>query len=278
MGKIGKTLALFLTLIIVTSCLTLLTVKPANAQTIPKPSVPEFTVKFVPNYNTIITTDPYTGTNTTTIQNLSTIQVSINSQQYTYTNGSSFYQYYSIRFKGHFEQSWTEPYAPDYTYTSFDAWQKVQGLNTSYTGATMMYYLQIFPDTQFVYNNNIQLPQYSPIPQSTTKDTTVTLSATDYPSSGQIDFQVRAMVGHNSTYYQPNGHIFLPGEEFPAIALDASSDWTNTQTVTIPASSSSPTSSPTVPEVSWLVIVLLLLSVFAVAVVLRHRKTFEQSS
>ena len=36
---------------------------------------------------------------------------------------------------------------------------------------------------------------------------------------------------------------------------------------------SSPTSTPTVPEFSWLVIVPLLLTVFSVAVVLRHRKT-----
>jgi hypothetical protein len=38
-----------------------------------------------------------------------------------------------------------------------------------------------------------------------------------------------------------------------------------------PTASTSPT--PTVPELSWLVIVPLLLSIFAVAVVMRHRKT-----
>ncbi len=40
--------------------------------------------------------------------------------------------------------------------------------------------------------------------------------------------------------------------------------------------SASPFPSPTVPELSWLVILPLLLSVFAVVVVLRHRKTFDQ--
>jgi hypothetical protein len=47
MGKIIKTVGLFLTLIIAMSCLTLLMVKPTNAQSIPAPSVPQFTVKFV---------------------------------------------------------------------------------------------------------------------------------------------------------------------------------------------------------------------------------------
>ncbi len=49
MGGLSKTCALFLILIIALSCLTLLTVKPANAQTIPKPSVPEFTVQEIEN-------------------------------------------------------------------------------------------------------------------------------------------------------------------------------------------------------------------------------------
>ncbi len=55
MDKISKIFALTLTGIIAMSCLTLLTVKPVNAQTIPKPSVPEFTIQ------------TQTQTNTTTI-------------------------------------------------------------------------------------------------------------------------------------------------------------------------------------------------------------------
>jgi hypothetical protein len=42
-------------------------------------------------------------------------------------------------------------------------------------------------------------------------------------------------------------------------------------------SSASPTSTPTVPELSWLAIVPLLLSLFFVAVILRHRKTISQN-
>ena len=47
MDKIGKTSAIFLALTIAMSCLTLPAVKPAHAQTIPKPPVPEFTAKYV---------------------------------------------------------------------------------------------------------------------------------------------------------------------------------------------------------------------------------------
>jgi hypothetical protein len=75
MGKIGKTLALLLTLTIAMSALTLLTVKPINAQTtpsptpyheLPNPSVPEFTLKYIDNSHavpptTITTTDTFTG-------------------------------------------------------------------------------------------------------------------------------------------------------------------------------------------------------------------------
>jgi hypothetical protein len=47
MGKISKTLALLLTVIIATSCLTLFIFKPANAQSTAKPSIPQFTLSFV---------------------------------------------------------------------------------------------------------------------------------------------------------------------------------------------------------------------------------------
>ena len=65
MGKIGKTSALFLTLIIALSCLNLLTFKPANAQTIvkseiPKPAIPQFNVTLYDSSYEIATPyDPY---------------------------------------------------------------------------------------------------------------------------------------------------------------------------------------------------------------------------
>lgn len=89
------------------------------------------------------------------------------------------------------------------------------------------------------------------------------------PNGGQIDFQVEALVGQNSTYWQVDDS--LPPQQpqgyySPAIAYDSNSSWSNTQTVTIGQTSS-------VPELTPLAIVPLLLAVFSVAVAVRHRKT-----
>ena len=69
MKSMGKVVCLLLILIITLSTGSLI-IKPASAQSIPKPSVPEFSLKYVDNsYNVAPTTtiDPYTG-KTTTIQ------------------------------------------------------------------------------------------------------------------------------------------------------------------------------------------------------------------
>ena len=71
--------------------------------------------------------------------------------------------------------------------------------------------------------------------------------------------------------------IGFPGRQavppqFPYVVYGETSGWSNAETITVPSSSASPTPSPSIPELSWLVIVPLLLSVFAVAVILRHRK------
>jgi len=52
MGCLSKCLALILILTMALSCASLLMVKPANAQTIPKPSVPEFTIQTQTQNNT----------------------------------------------------------------------------------------------------------------------------------------------------------------------------------------------------------------------------------
>jgi hypothetical protein len=95
-------------------------------------------------------------------------------------------------------------------------------------------------------------------------------------SSGQVDFQVEAAVGG---IYRISPQ-FASGYEFEGVT----SGWSNTQTVAIPASStsasSSPasTSTPTVPELSWLVIVTLLLFILSIAVIVRHRKTANKNN
>lgn len=68
MGSISKSFALILILIVVIASLSLIMIKPASAQTVPKPSVPEFTAKYVDRSYTVpasTTIDPYTGQNVT---------------------------------------------------------------------------------------------------------------------------------------------------------------------------------------------------------------------
>ena len=111
MGKISKTFALFLTLIIAMSVLTLLTVNPVNAQSIVKPSIPEFTIRLVDlSYDVPATyaKDPLTGNTVMThegyhVQNR-TVDIIIENQPFTSTklsNGNVTGLYYDVRSKGH---------------------------------------------------------------------------------------------------------------------------------------------------------------------------------
>lgn len=247
----------------VISSVGLLTDKSVSAQTatpissIPAPTVPQFTVKFNSNFINVITTDPYTGANTTTTQNQSTIELSIANQLYSYSNGSTFSIYYNVRVKGHFaNSSWTElyptiqllPHTGDYNINNFQQYEVpyIWGENTG--------------------NHPI-------LPQSNTTYTTVSIPANSYPVGGQVDIQVEAMLGVNSTYFLSTNTFFAMGDNYlPAIAYVTSSDWSNTQTVTISETASSPTPTSFIPELSWSVIVPLLLSVLSVAVIVRLRK------
>jgi hypothetical protein len=114
MGCLGKGLALVLILTMTISSLSLLTVKPANAQTIPKPSVPQFTIETISSPYDVSPThsiDPYTGQSTTIpsyhVENKTT-EIKITNQPFTpyqTTIGDTNWTinlYYNIRLKGHF--------------------------------------------------------------------------------------------------------------------------------------------------------------------------------
>lgn len=109
MTKLGKTFGVLLIITIVASCMAVVTVKPAVAQSLPAlptPSVPQFTVRFVNNsYNTQPTTS-------TQIKD-EFIEVTIKNQAFTpYTinyfgNNPTVDLYYNVRSKGHFSDEWT---------------------------------------------------------------------------------------------------------------------------------------------------------------------------
>jgi hypothetical protein len=248
MGSTSKTFALILIGVMAVSCVGLLTVKPADAQSTPMPSVPEFTAKFVTTSYTVTTTNPYTGVNTTAQIDNSTIQIMIKNQQLAY--GSDYHLYYEFRMKPHFNENWTEYYSPVSLFSGSNL-TLAQYLST-------IYYSYSFPESNSAY-------------------TILSLSASGYQPNYQIDFEVTAELGINSTFYSVHTVGEVPigaGQYEPAIAYLSTSGWSNTQTVTIPASSTSPnpTQSSTIPEFSWLAILPLLLSLFSVAVVFRNRK------
>jgi hypothetical protein len=83
---------------------------------IPKPSVPEFNLKFVDNSYDVPSTyspDPYTGKNVMTqagyhVQNKS-LEVTIKNQLFTNykdATGNNIMLYYDVSWKGHFEDYW----------------------------------------------------------------------------------------------------------------------------------------------------------------------------
>ena len=92
-----------------------------------------------------------------------------------------------------------------------------------------------------------------------------TLGSILIPIDGNLTFQVRAMIGFRDRGIYSNGVM-------PYVFKGETSDWSNTQTITVGEISSSPTPTPTVPELSWLVILPLTLSILFIAVYLKTKR------
>jgi hypothetical protein len=197
------------------------------------PSVPEFTLKYVDNsrdyYVPPVTTtsiDPYTGNKTVTTQPGYTqhvedksIEVIIKNQPLIpVTNGNeSFHLYFDVRTSPHFVVSWTDLYA----------------------NAVVTHESAPYVSSEFI--------QGYP-PQSDSEFTVLSYAANNYPANAQVDFQVATVLGHDSQQYVPN-YAMPPdrgGVYEHAIAFDGVSEWSSTQTITIPANTTSPTPSQSV--------------------------------
>ena len=206
--SVNKFLPLIL-IVLLLSHLLPLSIIPANVQAASKPSVPQFTVKFIDNSYDLppkYTTNPYTGE---TIQSYAgyhikdqSIEITIKNQPftpYTNTSGSKINLYYLIQYKGHFGEEW-------YPLTKED------------DDVIDCYYVQ-----------------------SNSKATTV-VSTSRFVDGYQVDFRVQAIIGntHPGDWFSAIGHHY-------SIEIDAvaSSDWSSIQTITIGESSSSQT--PTTP-------------------------------
>jgi hypothetical protein len=253
MEKMGKYPSLFLVLILAMSALFM--VKPIDAQTTPKPSVPVFSLKLADHsYDTPITTttttNPYTGEQETHTQGgyhieNKTIDIYITNQYFassTESNGNQVNIHYYLRVKGHFggESDWKELYSP-YSLRQREG----------------VYYTDKISPTQ-----------------SNTQYTILSIPA-DYPSNSQIDIQVQALEGYFTQYY-PYAGIGAYGWRF----IGESSGWSNTQTIKISDDSvtvsTSPTPNPTptasVPELPILVILPLLVVVPLIITIIAKKR------
>lgn len=251
MRNMQRTLSLLLIAVLAVSSMSVMIAKPAGAQSMPTASVPEFTVQIVSNPYLVPqtnVTDPYTGQVTiipASINENKSIVVTVKNQQFTSTqlsNGNWTSLYYNLRWEPHFTQNdWT--YYPEMPPANVPSSEYIQASQTDHTI----------------------------IPISTSY-----LPAT-YSNGTQIDFQVQALIGYEEPFYASGSTI---AGSAGYLFIGQSSDWSSSQTLVFgepltanPSTVPTPNSTSTVPELSWLVIVPLLLSVFAVAVAVRRRKT-----
>ena len=235
MNRISKSFAVFIILIMAISSLSLLMVKPANAQTTPTLTIPQFNIKFVNASYTVTTTNSYTGQSQTQLIDNNSIEIMIKNQPFDYSNNGLTYQiYFNVRVKPHFSNTdnWTEVY-PLENLTSSNAYsfawyilpESIPQSNLDYTTIafpvvpTEVYGASGYDVQRTDTGHNAWLPDF--------------LDA--IPSGAQLDFQIQALVGHNSTYWVIQ-HPFTPtygGYSAPAVAYDSASGWSNTQTITI---------------------------------------------
>ncbi len=252
MGKIGKTLTLSLTLIIVLSSLTLLTVKTANAQSIPKPTVPEFTAEFV---NSPYEVPAHQGVNIWTGQNYtipsqylynSSIELTITNQPFSsyVFNNQTVLLYYNVRMKEHNTVNWNDSYlTQNILYNS----------NSQYT--TLIYPIEQNLTKTLVHPIYQKQTYYSPPDAYAGEDQII-----QFPAGSQVDFQVQAMIGYQYIIYNS---VELNTLNFTG----QTSDWSSTETITLPSSSPS----PSVPELSLLAIVPLFALTLIGVIAVRYR-------
>jgi hypothetical protein len=184
---------------------------------IPKPSVPEFTVKLIDSSYDVPTTyslDPYTGENVTHTGyhvEQQSIEVKIKNQPFTpyemqdsNGNNQSINFFYNIRIKGQFSEDWTELYRASDGYPH-------QWSDSDYTALS------------YVLGGDA--------------DTVLGTKMIKLPAGTQVDFQVEAMIG----YIHREISMPIPGTGW--VVTGETSGWSNTQTITIPESQM-PTPSP----------------------------------
>jgi hypothetical protein len=167
-----------------------------------KPSVPEFTLRYVDNSYfssqiTISTTDPYTGQVTTStapgyyVENKS-VHIIITNQPFTIykdENGSEINLYYDVAFKGHYEKTW-------------------RGIKTN-------------PNSYCLYDRD-------------SSTTTIPAPLYNISAGGQVDVKVRALIGKFVTLSDKSVPPFMGDWESSHLEfVGEASEWSSTLTINI---------------------------------------------
>ena len=203
-GTSKPKLAIFL-LIVALMASSLIAVQAYTVNSIPKPSVPEFSLTLTekpfdvpPSYRI----DPYTGGNVTAqagyrLQNKS-IDVAIKNQPfipYEDSNGNHIDMYYNVRSKGRYQNEW-------HYYPYWERLLPITASNSNYTVLSFSLESALSPDSQYFF------------------------ALGDVPAGEQVDFQVQTSIGY---YADPSFKTTLSDNAFTG----APSDWSSTQTITV---------------------------------------------
>ncbi len=259
MVSISKSFALILILAMATASLSLLMIKPACAQTdtaspapIPNPSVPEFNVEFI---NSSYEVPTAYSINQYSGQNVTNSGYSVNngSIEITITN---------------------QPFAP-YVYDNMGNLVNLL-YNVRMKGQYSETWTNLYNDVQdYPISSGSQYTVLS-FPVNTNAWNSLSI-----PAGAKVDFQVQAMIGYEQVSLTFGTPLIFHGE---------TSDWSNTQTMTIANGSTSTssststlanqtptpglTSTPTaaIPEFPVLTILPFCLFMLSIAILLLHRK------
>jgi hypothetical protein len=259
-NRLSKTVVLMLFALLALSSLVM--VGSVSAQSIPEPSVPEFTVKFVNASYIMTATNSYTGLDETELISNNSIEITITNQPFDY---SDYQVFYNVRVKPHFEGNWTEVYP-------------VRNSTSLFVNAVFSFAEYINDDSPPQSKSSFTLVAYPVVPTelylASGYDIKSYYSGYDgqdgeyfavlyaIPYGGQVDFEVEVLVGHDSQVWVIDHPLYpwIGGHFEPAVAYYGDSGWSNTQTITIGESQTStpePTSTPyTEPQSSEQTVIL----------------------
>jgi hypothetical protein len=220
----GKSVAILLSLVLAMSVFIFLAFESTSG--LPKPSVPEFTVKFVDNSYDVppkYAINSYTGKTEMIeagyhIQNQS-IEFTIKNQAFTSyhnENNSVVGLYYSLHIKGHFQEGFGEPTINKYIYRSDGDYTVIDCGLPGYNGS-------------IPYSGDVWLGGYGNM------------------SGGQVDVQVKALIGYYTIIHGTPSPADVFNHGVPSeseVFTGEASEWSSTQTITIDDSASTTTSNP----------------------------------